>query len=354
MRIQLLAIFFLFNSSVSASAYLWQTNSAGDDIHIYSLDDFQLVSRLTVGANPHGLAMPRNESIVYVSLERYKHPHGEILSINPDTLAIERRIEVCREPQNIEVTPDGKWLYIPCYDGYYAVMDALSGQIVQHIVTDGRPHNAKSSPDGRYMYLAPLRDVNGVTVVDVEDNHKVVGFIPFGGQVRPLSVSANGRRLYQQVTGVNGFRVADTDRRIVVKTVEHQTELGSWQLVKQLVNRAYRKLGKKIPFKLTICHGIAVRPGLDEIWSTCGQTLSIHEFDDRAVSSELAQIKLDGTGYWVSFSSDGHYAAIALYDRDQTVIVDANRKEVLKVLDAGNSPKRNLFLDHTVKIESVD
>ena len=116
-----LALIFAFPVTVSATPYLWQTNTAGNDIHIYNLDNFELVRRLVVGANPHGIAVPDDNSIVYVSLEKYGNEQGEILGINPVSLDIEQRIKVCREPQNITMTPNGKFLYVPCYNGQYWV-----------------------------------------------------------------------------------------------------------------------------------------------------------------------------------------------------------------------------------------
>lgn len=337
----------IYATSTCAVPVLWQTNASGNDIHIYNLDDFSLVHRLEVGPNPHGIAVPKDSSVVYISLEKFHNPNGEILWINPQSLVIERRMDVCREPQNITVTPDNKWLYVPCKEGYFSVIDARSARVVKKIVTGGRPHNVESSSDSRYIYLASLGNVNGVTVVDVQANHEVAGFIPFGGQVRPLWVSEDGRRLFQQVDGVNGFRVADTDRQIVVNTVEHQTSLGRFRSVKHLINRAYRKLGLKRPFHLSRCHGLAARPDQEEIWSTCGSTLSIHSMAGENYP-ELAHITLDGTGYWVTFSPDSRYGAVAMYDRGQVAIVDADNKEIIRVLDAGRRPKRNLIIDSTI------
>ena len=334
-----------FCPPVIATPYLWQTNSSSNDIHIYNLDNFQLVRRLEVGANPHGLAVPRSNDIVYLSLERYGREHGQLLRINPSNLEIERRMETCEGPQNIAVTPDGKWIYVPCKDGYYSVVDAGTGKTVKRIQTGGRPHNVKASGDGRYMYLSPLGNPRAVTVVDVPAGHQVVGTLPFGGQVRPLALSTDDRFLFQQVDGVNGFRVADTARREVINTVRNKASLGWYRPAQVLVNRVAKYLGLDDVYQIAHCHGIGVRPDGKEIWDTCGNNLTIHGLDGDHFP-EVAQLKLSGTGYWLSFSPDSRLAAVALSDKDQVAVVDCNRKIILRLLDVGHGPKRNMILDY--------
>jgi DNA-binding beta-propeller fold protein YncE len=339
-----IAILLAASPAARAAPYLWQTNAYGNDIHIYNLDSFQLVSRLEVGANPHGIAVSGDRRTIYVSLERYGQPHGELLWIDAATRVIEKRIETCAEPQNIALTPAGTRLYVACMNGRYRVVDTGSGATVREIKTGGRPHNVVPSADGRYMYLAPLGDPHGVSVVDVRAGHRPAGFIAFGGQVRPLALSRDGRLLFQQVDGVNGFKVADTQRRAVLTTVVHQSGPGWLQPVELLVNKVARRLGFKPPLRPTHCHGIAVRPDQQEIWASCGHNLNIHRLD-REDYAEIAHVRLAGTGYWINFSADSRLAAVALTDRNQVAVVDARDKHIIRLLATGNGPKRNIIID---------
>lgn len=341
---QVLATALAFCAAAEATPYLWQTNAFDNAIHIYNLDDFHLVRRLEVGDNPHGIAVPEDQHMIYVSLERYRQTQGELLWINPVSFAIERRLKTCKEPQNIAVTPDGKWLYVPCKNGQYWVVNTGSGDTAKKIDTGGRPHNVKSSNDGRYMYLSPLGTSNGVTFVDVPAGHQVKGFIAFDGQVRPLALSGDGQLLFQQVDGVNGFKIADTRRLAVVKTVRHSTSLGWLRPAESMINKVSRRLGFEDVFELMHCHGLAVRPDQKEVWSSCGHNLTIHVLD-RNTYAETAHVTLSGVGYWVSFSPDSRYAAVALADHDQVAIVDTRDKRVIRVLGVGHGPKRNIVID---------
>ncbi|MCG6867010.1 MAG: YncE family protein [Thiogranum sp.] len=350
--LRVLAAVLASSTAAQATPYLWQLNAWGNDIHIFNLDDFRLVRRLDVGRNPHGIAVPKDQRMIYVSLERYRQPHGELLWINPASLDIERRMQTCEEPQNIAVTPDGKWLYVPCKNGEYWVVDTGSGTTVKKISTGGRPHNAKASSDGRHTYLSPLGNPHGVTVVDVAAGHRATGFIPFGGQVRPLDLSRDGQLLFQQVDGVNGFRVADIEQSTVIKTVRHSIGLGWFRPVQKLMNRVSLRLGYGKMFDLVHCHGLAVRPDQKEVWSTCGHNLSVHSLDHDNYA-ETAHLQLGGTGYWLSFAPDGRYAAVALSDRDQVAIVDAREKRIVRLLPVGHGPRRNIVIDEPVRDGSI-
>ena len=62
--------------------------------------------------------------------------------------------------------------------------------------------------------------------------------------------------------------------------------------------------------------------------------------------SESVVIELPGSGYWVTFSPDGRYGFVALSDRDEVAVADTASKRVVRYLDAGKAPRRNLILEY--------
>jgi YVTN family beta-propeller protein len=321
--------------SAVAGPLLWQTSSEGDDIRVFDLEKRQFVRRLVVGSEPHGIAAPADARVVYVALEANDRPRGELLWIDPRAYRVEHRMEICREPHAIATTPDGRWIYVPCRDEHYWVVDAERRQVAARIRTGGRPHNLRISHDGRMALLSPMGDAARVTVVDVEAGHEVAGEIAFAGSVRPSALSRDGR-LFQHVDGLNGFQVADVGSREVVATVEHGAALG-WLLL-------HPQLGWLGASGLQRCHGLAVRPGEQEIWSACGASVTIHEIADPTYP-ELARVPLASKAYWLTFSPDGRWALVALSGADRVAVVDAVSREVVAELPAGAGPKRNLVVD---------
>lgn len=320
--------------SAAAGPMLWQTNSEGNDIHVFDLDSRRLVRRLVVGPEPHGIGAPADARVIYVTLEANGRARGALLWIDPRAYTVQHRMEICREPHALATTPEGRWIYVPCRDGHYWVVDAEKRAVVARIRTGGRPHNVQISRDGRHALLSPMGEPR-VTVVDIEAGHEVVGEIRFAGSVRPSALSAEGR-LFQHVDGLNGFQVADADRREVVATVEHGTPLG-WFLV-------HSKLGWLGPSGLQRCHGLAIRPDQREMWSACGASVTIHDITGSSYP-QFSRISLESKAYWLTFSPDGRWALVALSDANQVAVVDARWRRVVAYLPAGAAPKRNLVIE---------
>ncbi|MGI9294671.1 MAG: cytochrome D1 domain-containing protein [Pseudomonadales bacterium] len=336
-RLAMLLPFVLsLSAQVQAKQFLWQTNSAGNDIHVFDVGSFELQSRLLVGPEPHGIAIPDDARVIYVSVEANGRDHGELLWIDPRSLTIEHRIDVGREPHAIATTPDGRWVYVPCRDEHYWVIDAAARKVVTKIHTGGRPHNTQSSRDGRYMYLSPMGKPKGVTVVDVKAQHKVVGFIPFSESVRPPALSTDGSLLFQHVDGLNGFEVADVRQRKVIATVKHSTRLGWFIPIKRA---GYLTLSG---FKR--CHGLALRPDQEEVWSTCAENLAVHRANGPSYP-ETHLMELPGKGYWITFSLDSRYAFVALSNRNKVAVIDAVNKQIVRELSVGDVPKRNIVVE---------
>jgi hypothetical protein len=319
----------------AAKAQLWQTSSEGDDIHVFDLDSRKLVQRLVVGPEPHGIAAPADAHVVYVTVEANGRDRGELLWIDPRAYSVLHRMQICPEPHALATTPDGRWIYVPCRDEHYWVVDAERREVVTRIRTGGRPHNVQISRDGRLALLSPMGGAARVTIVDIEDGHRVLGEIPFAGSLRPSALSLDGR-LFQHVDGLNGFQVADVKRREVVAAIEHRTPLG-WL-------RVHPKLGWLGRSGLQRCHGLAIRPGEREIWSACGASVTIHDITGSS-HPELARVPLACKAYWLTFSPDGRFAFVALSGLNEVAIVDADSRQVVAHLAAGDAPKRNLVID---------
>lgn len=320
----------------SAELELWQANSRGDDVHVFDVATRRLLQRIVVGPEPHGLAAPRDGGVVYVALEANDRPRGELLWIDPSSYRVRHRMELCREPHAIATTPDGRFVYVPCRDEHYWVVDAAAREVVARIHTGGRPHNTRISRDGRWAFLSPMGEPAAVTVVDVAAGHEVVGEIPFSGSVRPPALSADGRRLFQHVDGLNGFEVADVARRRVIATVEHRVPLGWFLLHPQAGWIGWDGLQR--------CHGLAIRPDQSEVWSVCGSGVTVHDLAEPGFE-ELAHVPLEHKGYWITFSPDSRFAFVAESDAGRVAVLDAEAKRIVAHLDAGKGPKRNLVID---------
>ena len=303
---------------------LYVANSAGTDLHGIDPATNQVVRRVEVGPQPHGLAAPTDGSRLFVTVENTGGEAGELLWIDPATDGVTRRLAVGPRPNQPACTPDGRTVYVPCDDATWWVVDAAAGRVVKKIATGGRPHNTLCSPDGRHMYLGPKGSYH-VLIADTA-THALAGAIPLSDAPRPLALSADGTRLYANVDTLIGFEVADVARRKVIRRVEAQVPA-------DLLRTASRS------------HGIGLRPDGKELWTCDVFHDRTYVFDlTRDPPAQTATIVMKGGGYWVCFSQDGRSCYISERVGDSVAVVDTTTKKVTARIAVGKAPKRLLLV----------
>lgn len=313
---------------------LWILNAEGDDIHVYEIGTWELIRHLKVGPNPHGISATADGRTVHIAIEAEEEPAGELVWIDTSSFEIEDRIEIGFEPNESECTPDGRWIYVPCNDGYWWVINGGTHEVAKKIWTGGQPHNTTISPDGKTMYLSPMgfkTKIDGekvrvgperVFIVDIDAGHQIVGDIPFRSHPRPVAITADGKRLFQNVDDLTGFQVADLESREVVKTVKHS-------------------INEQLDDRDTRCHGLAIRPDQREIWCADVDRHRIHVHE--MISGEYRQIDtipVLGRVYWLTFTPDGRYAFASIRSEGMVTVIDATTHDIVRDLRAGRTPKR--------------
>ncbi len=309
---------------------LWITNAYGDDVQIYEVGTWKLVRQLKVGLNPHGISATADGRTVHIAIENFRGPDGELIWIDALTGEITGRIKVGPRPNENECTPDGRFIYVPCADEHWWVVDGKTKKVVTKIETGGRPHNTVNSPDGKRMYLSPLGSPKRVTIVDVADNHRVIDEIKFDNITRPPSISSDEKLFFQNIDGLLGFQVADIAARKVIRTVRHTVADG-------------------LEGKKSRCHGLGVRPDQKEIWSCNVEHHTVHIHELSGDYRQTHMVTLPGRVYWVCFSPDSRYAFVSVRDKSQIAVIDCESKEIVKLLAAGREPKRTQVIDVPVK-----
>jgi YVTN family beta-propeller protein len=303
----------------TARRKLYVTNSAGNDVAVYDLATNKKIATIEVGRHPHGIAVPAAQDFILVTIEGTKP--GQLVWIDPTTDKVTGRMNIGPAPNQLAVTPDGKFAYVPASDGHYEVIDLAKKKIVTRIRTGGRPHNTLCSRDGKRMYLAPMGSPKRVTVVDAV-KHKKIGEIPFSNVVRPIALDPDEKRLYANVDGLVGFEVADLKTR--KKILRIPAELAG----------AHKKVASR-------SHGLGVRPDGKEVWECDVEHKEVHVYDlsaDRP--KQIATIPMGERVYWLTFSRDGKTCYVSVRGKDEVAVVDTASKKITRRLPAGKVPKR--------------
>jgi YVTN family beta-propeller protein len=328
---------------IMAKQKLYVLLSAEDRVAVVDGVGHEVLRSITVGKEPHGIAAPRSQDVLYISAEGA----NTLTVVDAITDQVVKQYPILgRRPNEIEVTGDGRTLLIPALgDGVYEVFDTEEEKIVARIPTDGFPHNTAVSPDGRYAYLAPMdrgpyeleriRELDlplslneKIYVVDIA-TRSTVGSIPLPDAPRPIVIHPNGKRLFVNRDGLMGFEVVDLEERRVIATARY------------VLNEEEEATPSR-------SHGIGVTPDGREVWSTDINNGTVHVFDvTRDEPQHLAKLQTGRTPLWLTISPDGKLVYVANTADDSVSVFEvATRREKTRIqLDKGSAPKRMLVLD---------
>ncbi len=209
------------------------------------------------------------------------------------------------------LSPDGKILYIPSFEGpHWHAVDAMTGDVIAKLVTKSGAHNTVYGLDGRHVYMAGLRSPT-LSIAD-PTSHKVVGGVgPFSNSVRPFTVNGTQTLCFVNVNDLLGFEVGD----IKTGKMLHRVEVAGFQ---------------KGPVKRHACpsHGIGLTPDERELWLADGPNSKLHVFDATVMPpKQVATIGVRDQPGWITFSMDGRYAYPSTGE-----IIDTKTREILTIL----------------------
>lgn len=318
---------------------LYILHSLSDTMSVVDVATNKVIKTVEVGKHPHGISTPRSRTLLYVSTEG----DGGLTVVDTSRDEVVKKYGgMGLRPQEGDITPDGRFLYLPSYAGYWQVFDTQKEEIIERIFTKGLGHNTLISPDGRLAYLFPIAPGPGhwklglglpttqpreVTVVDTT-THKVVGTIPLENASRPPAFSTDGKRIFSQTDNLLGFVVIDVaSRRVVSKATYTLTP----------DEQAVRSRS----------HGIAALAGGKEVWSNDVNHNLTFVFDVTVdPPKQIARLDLGVSPYWIASSKDGKTVYVSSPPDHVVIAFDAVTKtEKARISLPGKGPKRIIVVD---------
>jgi DNA-binding beta-propeller fold protein YncE len=209
-----------------------QTNSAGDNIHIIDPVTNKVVGEIKGIEANHGVAVSPDGKRIYVSEEAQK----TFTVFDGKTLEVIKWIPLSGNPNLIDMTPDGRWIYAAialtwhnlskfpqikaAASGGVDVIDTAALQNVKTIPIHGGIHDLNVTPDGKYVIAGASRGAqppaNMMNVIDTKTN-EIAWNLLISPAPSPMAISKNpdgsAKRIFARLGDFNGFAVVVLQRR---------------------------------------------------------------------------------------------------------------------------------------------
>jgi YVTN family beta-propeller protein len=322
-----------------------QTNSAGDNIHIIDPATNKVVGEIKGIEAPHGVAVSRDGSRIYISEEA----ENTLVVIDGTNFQMAKRIPLSGNPNLIDMTPDGRWIYVAIAQswndlsdfpqiktvasGGVDVIDTASLQNVKTIPIKGGIHDLNVTPDGKYVIAGSVRaakpPANAMFVIETRTN-EIAWTLPMSRGPSPMAVSkkpdGSTDKIYAQNGGDNVFAVVD----FVTHAQTNVIKLPDIPVAQQ------NPIGGPSP-----SHGIAVTSDQKTLLvnSRLNSALYAYSLPDLKL---LGGAALGGKGaQWLTITPDDKTAYVANEQSDDVSVVDIQSLKEIARIPVGFNPARN-------------
>jgi len=322
-----------------------QTNFAGDVVDIIDPSTNKVVGDIKGIEAGHGIAVAPDGSRIYMSQEGLKR----LIVIDGKTLQITKVIALSGAPNLIDITPDGRWIYVAIANewddlsafpqikaqpnGGVDIIDTSTLTNVKTIAIRGGIHDLNVTPDGKYVIAGGSRGAKpAANMMNVIDTHtqEIAWSMLMKPAPSPMAISKNPdgstKYIYAQNGSLNGFEVID------FATQKQIAEVKLPEIPADKLNRAGPP---------AISHGIDITPD--------GKTLLVNSRLNSAVYAySLPDLKLKGAvplggrgAGWLTITPDSKAAYIANEHTNNVSAVDIDSLKEVALIPVGYAPARN-------------
>jgi YVTN family beta-propeller protein len=308
---------------LASNVRVYQTNSAGDEVHVIDAATNKVVQTIKDIEVPHGVTFAPDGTRAYITCESEK----TVWAVDTKSGKVIAKVPLSGHPNNLSVSKDGKHLFvaIAVAPGSVDVIDTVALKNMKTVKIKGAVHNTYVTPDGKY---AMAGSVAGKTLTAIDTlTLEPVWTMDFDLGVRPMAFEkapdGSTSRVFVQLSGYNGFSVVDFKMHKEIKRIDLPKEPGG----------GHAEGGAP-------SHGIGIPADGKTLWvnSSIANAVFIYSLPDLNV---LGYVKTGDVPDWITFTPDSKMIYIANSGANSVSAIDiAARKEVARI-PVGEVPKRN-------------
>jgi YVTN family beta-propeller protein len=330
----LAALSLVAETAAAQTSRVYVTNSAGDNIHVIDPATNKVVQVIDGIEAAHGIDFSPDGTRVYVSNE--SDSTLDVFDAKSGRLA--SKVRLSGHPNNIAATKDGGRVVVGIAQdpGALDVIDTKTLKVAKSIPVNGRLHNVYVTPDNKYVVTGSIR-TKVLTVIDLA-TEKVAWELKLEEGVRPMALEAGPdgavRRIFAQLSNLNGFAVIDFAARKEVATI-------------RLPDHGFGVEERRLD---SPSHGIGVAPDGGKLWVTSIAANAVYAYSlpELKLLGEvrLPEIKADGrkptsaVPNWVTFTPDSKRLYISNAAARSVSVIDTDAIKLIATVPVGEVPKR--------------
>ena len=305
------------------------TNEDGESVSVIDTDKAEVIATVNVGKRPRGLKLSRDGKELYVAVSGLPKcppsvPDEECAKLKRDltadgiavidtaTLKLSRLLKSGSDPEQFDVSHDGRRLFIANEDsGTLTVLNIASGVIEKSVPVGKEPEGVRVTPDGRWIAVTS-EEGNAVFLVDAK-SLTVAKSVSVGKRPRDLAFTADGRTAY-----VSG----EFDSSLYTTTLPDMT---SATQVLQL-----RKEARPMGVILDAPH--------KRLFVSTGRGGTVAVVSLEGTPKLVTEIQVGARPWGIALSHDGKRLYTANGSSNDVTIIDTATLQPLKKVTVGKSP----------------
>lgn len=320
----------LLMSPAEAASRAYVSNEDGESVTVLDTQKDEVIATVAVGKRPRGLKLNRDGSRLYVAvsglpkcppstpdaecakLKRDLNADG-IATIDTTTLKVTGLLKSGSDPEQFDLSHDGKRLYISNEDSAQAsVLDTVNGSIVATIPIGHEPEGVRTSPDGKWVIVTSETD-STISIVDT-GALKVLRTVAVGTRPRDVAFTPDSKAVYVSGEGdASLFRVAIPAGEPVTRVLELRKEARPMGVVFDAARkRIYVSTGR-------------------------GGAIAVVQQDESG-GKLLAEIPVGARPWGIALSHDGQRLYTANGPSNDITVVDTSSLSVLRKVSVGKGP----------------
>jgi YVTN family beta-propeller protein len=193
-----------------------KSDKSADGIGVLDVATHKVTRRIKVGSDPEEFDLSADGRHLFVSNEDVKTAS----SVDLANGKVEKIVSLSQEPEGVALTPDGKRLFVTCETGGDVyVIDVASFKVAGQVKVGARPRSVAFLQNGK-LAVVPSESAGELYVIDTEQV-KITRTIalPKGSRPMRVRVSPDGGKLYATTGRGGSVAIVDATTFAVTGTI---------------------------------------------------------------------------------------------------------------------------------------